>query len=60
MNRHRTVISTGAGWFYRHAERRDLQVVCTGYSARPGKLQVSPLRRQKPPPPVEMTRYGWA
>jgi hypothetical protein len=22
-------------------------------------IQVSPLRRQKTPPPVEMTRYGW-
>ena len=41
------------------ALRRDLQFVGTGDSAGTSNLQVSPLRRQKAPPPVEMTMWRW-
>ena len=51
----RTVISTGAGWFYRPAKWRDLQIARAGNSAGTSKLQVSPLRRQRTSPSVEMT-----
>src|ERR1700744_4413582 len=37
---------------------QDLQVARISNSAGTSKLQVSPLRRQKAPPPVEMTEYG--
>ena len=40
------------------ALRQDLQVAYAGNSADTSKLQVSPLRRQKTPPPVEMAVYG--
>ena len=39
--------------------RRGLQVVCADDRASTNKLQVSPLRRLKAPPSVEMTRCGW-
>ena len=58
-------------WFYRHqvAERdanvggalcvKTYRLQSANKGVRTRKLQVSPLRRQKAPPSVEMTRYGW-